>query len=140
MLLGHHADPNRKTTVHGKSALDWANSYGREVTLQELEKQSKVIQDFRLLSKLIEFGRLAAVKNMVERGDRYDVLNISYIDRLENGTNEIEGDLVGLSETVNQISTLIKEQEHEVRRANDRVDTPMAEVKREQHIIDDTSG
>ena len=70
LLLRHaHSDPNRLSKVHAKSAIDWAADFDRDNILVELEKQSKVIKDFKLLCSVIARADVDTLREMIGAGE-----------------------------------------------------------------------
>ena len=116
LLLRHaHSDPNRLSKVHAKSAIDWAADFDRDNILVELEKQSKVIKDFKLLCSVIARADVDTLREMVGAGEPYDIIrNIGYVSRLEVCVVDTEQTLEGHERDAKELPLAISGQTREI--------------------------
>ena len=137
LLLRHHSDPNRLSKVHAKSAIDWAADFDRDNILVELEKQSKVIKDFKLLCSVIARADVDTLREMVGAGEPYDIIrNIGYVPRLEACVVDTEQTLEGHERDVKELPIAISGQTREIEVARKNLESASAEVSKQKRVVD----
>ena len=138
VLLRHaHSDPNRLSKVHAKSAIDWAADFDRDNILVELEKQSKVIKDFKLLCSVIARADVDTLREMVGAGEPYDIIrNIGYVSRLEVCVVDTEQTLEGHERDAKELPLAISGQTREIEIARGNLESASAEVSKQKQVVD----
>lgn len=137
LLLGHHADPNRVSKVHARSAIDWASDFAGDDILKELEKQGRVIKGFRLLCLTIARGDGDTLEKMVGVGEPYHVVGtVGYVSHLEACISDTERMLTDHERDMTELPAAITSQKQEIEHARGRLESASVEVSKQTKVVD----
>ena len=137
LLLRHHADPNRVSRAHARSAIDWASDFAGDDILKELEKQARVLKDFRVLCLTIARGDANTLEELVGVGEPYDVVRtVGYVSRLEACIVDTERTLTDHEGDVKELPAAIANQTQEIEHARGHLDAASAEVSKQIKVVD----